>query len=416
VRRPATPTPTTRTSIRTTPTPTPIPTTRRNTGALARCIEPTVESAFLDGIFEQDPLHVPRGEPGRFDDLLSLEDVERMLCSGGLRHPAFRLVKAGARLELGDYATDLPWRPVPFTGTIDVPSAISAFADGATVVLQALHHTHPPVAAFCRLLEAELEQPVQANAYFTPRGSQGLPVHHDTHEVFCLQVAGRKRWLVYEPALELPLRNQRYRPAMGGPGEPVLDIELEPGDTLYMPRGWLHEALTSDEDSLHLTIGVNVYTWLDAMRAALEECADELELRHSVPDDGVASADLLGVLEARLEPENVVRRRRSKLVRTRRPVLEDGLSELRASDALTTETLLERRPTVLSELDDGTLVFEGKRIRVPERAVPELRAIADSEGPFRAHGLPGELDAESRLVLLRRLIREGFVRRSAADG
>lgn len=359
---------------------------------------------------------MPRAEPGRFDHLLSLDDVERMLCSGGLRHPAFRLVKAGTRLDLGDYTTDLPWRPVPFTGTIDVASAVSAFAEGATIVLQALHHTHPPLAAFCRLLEAELEQPVQTNAYFTPRGSQGLPVHHDTHDVFCLQVAGRKRWLVYEPALELPLRNQRYRSELGEPDEPVLDIELEPGDTLYMPRGWLHEALTSDEDSLHLTIGVNVYTWLDAMRAALEECADELELRRSVPEDGVASADLLGILEARLQPDEVVRRRRSKLVRTRRPVLDDALSELRASDVLTTETLVERRPTVLSELDDGTLVFEGKRIRVPDKALGELRAIADSKGPFRATELPGELDAESRLVLLRRLIREGFVRRSAADG
>jgi hypothetical protein len=361
-------------------------------------------------------LFVSRAEPGRYDDLLSLDEVERMLCSGGLRHPAFRLVKAGERLDLGDYASDVPWRPVSFTGTIDVPRAISAFAGGATVVLQALHHTHPPLAAFCRLLEAELEQPVQTNAYFTPRGSQGLPVHHDTHDVFCLQVAGRKRWLVYEPALELPLRGQHYRPELGEPGQPVLDLVLESGDTLYMPRGWLHEALTSDEDSLHLTIGVNVYTWLDALRAALDVCTDELELRRSVPEDGVARSDLLGVLEAKLQPDDVVRRRRSKLVRTRRPVLENALTELRASDALTTETLLERRPTVLSELEDGSLIFEGKRIRVPERAVMELKAIADAERPFRADELPGELDAESRLVLLKRLIREGFVRRSAADG
>ena len=106
-RRRATPTPTTRTSTRTTLTPTrttltptPIPTTRRSTGALARCIEPTGDSEFLDEVFEQEPLYVPRAEPGRYDDLLSLEDLERMLCSGGLRHPAFRLVKAGERLDL----------------------------------------------------------------------------------------------------------------------------------------------------------------------------------------------------------------------------------------------------------------------------------------------------------------------------
>jgi ribosomal protein L16 Arg81 hydroxylase len=184
---------------------------------------------------------------------------------------------------------------------------------------------------------------------------------------------------------------------------------------LYMPRGWLHQALTSNEDSLHLTIGVTVYTWLDAMRASLEACADELELRRSVPDDGVPTADLLAALETRLQPEDVVRRRRSKLVRTRRPVLEDALSELRASDHLTPETLLERRPTVLWELEDDTLVFEGKRIRVPERAATELVAIAESERSFTAEELPGALDAESRLVLLRRLIREGFVRRSAED-
>ena len=359
---------------------------------------------------------MPRTEPGRYDDIFSLDDLERIVCSGGLRHPGFRLVKAGERIQLGDYATDLPWRPVAFTGVIDVPGTLAAFAGGASIVLQALHHTHPPLAAFCRSLEIELGQPVQANAYFTPRSSQGLPVHHDTHDVFCLQLSGEKRWLVYEPALELPLRDQRYGPELGGPGPPVLDLLLRPGDTLYMPRGWLHEALTSNEDSLHLTIGVNLYTWLDALRAALDACADELELRRSVPADGVATADLLRVLRERLAPKDVTRRRLSRLVRTRRPVLVDGLSELRTADSLMTDTLLERRPTVLSELDDGALVFEGRSIHVPAHAQAALRAIAGADRPFRASDLPGELDDEGRLVLLRRLIREGFVRRSAAGG
>ena len=402
-------------STPTTPTPTPTPTIRRSTGALARCIEPTDEHEFLARVYERAPLAVARAEPGRYDDLLSVEDVERMVCSGGLRHPAFRLVKAGERLELGDYATDVPWRPAAFTGTIDVPRALSAFADGATLVLQALHHTHPPLATFCRGLEEELGQPVQANAYFTPRDSQGLPVHHDTHDVFCLQVAGSKRWLVYGPALELPLRDQRYRTEHGEPGEPVLDLVLEPGDMLYMPRGWLHQALTSDTDSLHLTIGANAYTWSDALRAALDSCADDVEFRRSVPDDGVPTADLLAALGERLEPSDVVRRRQSKLVRTRRPVLDGGFSELRSLDTLTVDTVLERRRTVMWELDDGGLVFEGKTVRVPEHALPELKAIAVSDEPFRAVDLPGELDGKGRLVLVRRLIREGFVRRSGGD-
>ena len=92
----------------------------------------------------------------------------------------------------------------------DVPRVLDEVDRGATVVLQGLHLTRHPLAAYSRELEARLGHPVQANAYLTPRRSQGLPVHHDTHDVFVLQVAGTKRWLVYEPVLELPLRDQRY--------------------------------------------------------------------------------------------------------------------------------------------------------------------------------------------------------------
>ena len=356
-----------------------------------------------------------RGEPGRFDDLLSLDEAEGALTSGGLRLPGFRLVRAAERLDARSYTSNLSWRPAPFTGMADVARVVAEVERGATLVLQGLHHTHPPVAVFCRELESVLGHPVQANAYFTPRRSQGLPIHHDTHDVFCLQIAGEKRWLVYEPVLELPLRDQRYRPELGGPDEPVLDLLLRPGDTLYLPRGWLHQALTSETDSLHLTVGVTLQTWLDAVRAALDECVDDVEFRRSVPADGELEVDLLGRLRTRLEPDAVARRTRGRLVRSRRPLLEGQLAELRVLDELTVATLMERRPTVIADLDSAALVFEGKRVQFPEHAAGALSAVFTAEGPFRAADLPGPLDEESRLVLVRRLVREGFLRRSSAD-
>ena len=220
-------------------------------------------------------------EEGRFDDLLSVRDVERLITETALRTPGFRLVKAGATVS--GYTKDLSWRPSAFTGVADVPRVLAEFEAGATIVLQGLHHSWLPLARYCRELEAFLGHPAQANAYFTPRGSQGLPVHHDTHEVFSLQVAGEKRWLVYEPALELPLKDQRYSSELGAPGEPVLDVTLRAGDTLYLPRGWLHQALTSSSDSLHVTVGVNVRRWIDEARALIDEAAaDDVELRRSV--------------------------------------------------------------------------------------------------------------------------------------
>ena len=383
-------------------------------GALARCIEPVAAEEFVADHWERGPLLVERERRSGFDDLLSERDVERLVCSSGIRHPAFRLVKAGETIAVRDYTEDIPWRPSPFSGTADVDRVAAAFADGATIVLQGLHHWWEPLAAFCRTLERELGHPAQANAYYTPRDSQGLPVHHDTHDVFVLQVSGEKRWIVYDPVWELPLKDQRYRPEMGDPRHPSLDVTLRAGDTLYLPRGWLHEALTSATDSLHLTMGVSVYTWIDAFRAALGACEDDVRFRRSVAAGGEGAAALVEALADRLEPGAVARRMRRRFVRTRRPIREGRLSEARELEKLTAETLVERRPTVIADLaaEDGrvALAFEGKTVLLPAHARVEVEDAFAAEAPFRPCDLRGELDEAGRVVLVRRLVREGFLR------
>ena len=391
-----TPTPTTPTQ--TTPT-----RTTPSTLALDRALAPVESESFLAEHWERKPLVVPRAEEGRFDDLLSVRDVERLITETGIRTPGFRVVKAGATVS--GYTTDLAWRPVPFTGVADVRRVLAEFEAGATIVLQGLHHNWLPLARYCRQLEAFLGHPAQANAYYTPRGSQGLPVHHDTHEVISLQVAGEKRWLVYEPVLELPLKTQRYRSALGAPGEPVLDVTLRAGDTMYLPRGWLHQALTSGSDSLHITVGVNVRRWIDEARAELDAQEQELSFREAIDGD---TPPELPVLDA----DAVRRRARERFVRSRRPILDGQLSELRALDQLTVETELERRDTVIADLHGTRLLFEGREIGFPERLAAELEFLLTTEGPFRATDLPGSLDEAGRLVLLKRLVREGFLRRS----
>jgi ribosomal protein L16 Arg81 hydroxylase len=413
-------TPTAATTIRTAPTltaltPTPTAKTRASQGALYRCIEPLAADEFFGSFWEKEPLVLPRAEAGRFTDLLSTEDIERLLCSGGLRYPAFRLVKAGAHIGLHEYTTDVSWRPHPFTATADPGRIAEEFARGATIVLQALHHNWLPVARFCRELEAELGHPAQANAYYTPRRSQGFGVHHDTHDVFCLQISGEKRWLVYAPLLELPLKHQRYSPELGRHGDPIADLTVKAGDTLYLPRGWLHEALTSETDSLHITVGVVTYTWLDAVKAALAECEADVEFRRAVPEDGTEEVDLAARLAERLRPDDVSARKRRRLVETRRPILEGQLSAVAALESLDLDTEVERRPTVLAEIEETTLLFEGTRLAFPARLQEELEAIFSAEGPFTARDLPGPLDDEGRLVLVRRLIREGFLRHTGVE-
>ncbi|HEY7149794.1 MAG TPA: cupin domain-containing protein [Gaiellaceae bacterium] len=289
------------------------------------------------------------------------------------------------------------------------------FQGGATIVLQALQYQHEPLAEFCRELERELGHPAQANAYYTPSSAQGFKVHHDTHDVLCLQVEGEKRWLVYPPVLELPLKHQKYTAELGAPGEPLMDVTMRAGDTLYLPRGWLHQAMTSDTPSLHLTVGINVATWRDAVREALDEVADEdVSFRQGVDEDAVAPDGLLEALAARLTPQAVARRRRRSFVEGRRPIRVDAFDQLRALEELDVDTQVARRETVIADFeidaDAAKIAFEGRALRFPARIAAEVEFMLVADEPFTAADLPGRLDDESRLVLVRRLVREGLLR------
>jgi hypothetical protein len=194
-----------------------------------------------------------------------------------------------------------------------------------------------------------------------------------------------------------------------------MDITMRAGDSLYLPRGWLHQAMTSDAASLHLTVGINVATWRDAIRAAVDEAAsEEVVFRRGVPEDGAAPEGLFEALAARLTPEAVARRQRRSFVEDRRPIRGDAFDQLRALDELDLDTPLERRRTVIAELSDAEdgvrLSFEGRELALPAFLRGDLEFLLATEEPFRPSNLPGRLDDEGRLVLVRRLVREGLLR------
>jgi hypothetical protein len=133
-------------------------------------------------------------DPVGFADLLSLDEVDRILSTTSLRTPSFRLVKAGEQIPESAYTRSGTTGSKPVTGMADPARVFELFEQGATIVLQGLHRYHEPVTRFCRDLEVELGHPCQANVYITPPGAQGLELHDDPHDVFVLQAFGTKSW------------------------------------------------------------------------------------------------------------------------------------------------------------------------------------------------------------------------------
>ena len=159
------------------------------------------------------------------------------------------------------------------------------FGDGCTVRLLSPQLHSDLVQGLLSTLELEFGCMVGANAYLTPGGkSQGFAPHYDDIEAFILQLEGRKRWLVYPPpnkAETLPrFSSSDFTEADIEAVDPVIDTILGPGDVLYMPRGWIHQAhtlkgSTRNDHSLHLTVSaMQKWSWADFLDMILPEALE----------------------------------------------------------------------------------------------------------------------------------------------
>lgn len=368
--------------------------------------------------------------PRDFGDLLSTEAVDELLAERGVRAPFIRMAKNGSLLARDEFLSPAGVG-AEIGDQVDSAKALAAFADGASIVLQGLHRLWPPIIDFVRGLVDDLGHPVQANAYITPPGSRGFDSHHDVHDVFVLQIAGHKHWTIHEPVVEAPLPSQPWtdhRQAIIDrvAATPHIDTTLAPGDALYLPRGWLHSARTTDETSIHLTIGVPALTRVDVVRAAVARVAESVaELRSSLPvgidptdhasleaeatkallafadelrdrahewGDGVAT-DLTREFASRTRPTAV------RPLATLDAMANPGARRVRLRHGLIA--------TVSADTDRVHLHLTGRTISFPAICSAAIHHLVDGAAAD-VTSLPG-LDEADSTVLLRRLLREAVV-------
>ena len=354
-------------------------------------------------------VHLHHTDPSELVGLLSLEDVDHLLTSTALRTPALRLAQDGAVIAPARFTRSATMAGTALTGLVDARKVLDLFDGGATVVLQGLHRYHPPLTRLVRQLELELGHPCQANAYLTPPGAQGFARHSDTHDVFVFQTHGHKQWEVVEPDTS------------DGSAREVL---LEPGLCMYLPTGTPHSARSQDDTSLHVTIGINRLTWRDLLRRLADRALADDRYAEPLPSGWVGdparlASTLDGPLSAltsslsAIDPASVAAERADAFLSERTPALGGGLTDRVRLPALSDATSLERRPTAACVLRPGeerlTVHLGDRSLRMPLRLLPAMEFVRDA-GTFRVEELAPWLDESSRLVVARRLVREGLLR------
>lgn len=384
--------------------------------AFDRIVAPLSVAQFLSGHHEQKILISDRGTPEYFSDILTVETLDDFLSSSWPVHNQVFVVNALSEVAPEEYV--LPDQ------RIDIVRLHQLFDEGATISFRQMQNRLPELAALCRAAEQIFDCPFQTNLYFTPAGGQGFQTHHDTHDVFVLQVYGSKLWRVYDPVIPLPLTGQNFAGNEDRLGPVTKEFTLNAGDLFYCPRGIPHDANATSEPSLHITLGALQRTWAEVMIEAMSElCLRDSDFRKALPQgyatgraDPAAMEETFRTLaerfsgSAQLAP--AMEGLAEEFIASRRAMVPQQRCQIAGLDDLTLDKYVGARPGLIYRCSeaDGRMVLHchSSEISLPQNVSPAV--VHALETPrFRARDLPGNLDDESKVVLLQRLIREGLV-------
>ncbi len=275
---------------------------------LSELIAPLAPERFLAEHWGRKPVHIPAPAGSNRAGVIGWARLNQLLgirTHWGPEHIKLLLNSAPVAPEF--YMDEVPGRGG--TRQLADPAKVEMFlAMGASLVADAVEEVAPEIRALTDALAERFAARVEANLYCSFQGVQAFASHCDLHEVFAIHCVGEKRWRIYANRAENPLEPLTGDDAQAridaAKGPVLMDVTLRPGDVLYIPRGYFHDALASSAESLHLTLGVTphsgklLFELLQEM--ALREPGFRAYLADAREQDGQALAGQLEALGTRL--------------------------------------------------------------------------------------------------------------------
>jgi ribosomal protein L16 Arg81 hydroxylase len=255
-----------------------------NASSWRRLLAPIDPAMFLNEYFGEKPLYIP-GEPDRFAELFSWNELNAVLEQDILSYPQLHLMRDAKDLDPKLYFTKLEGRK-----RLDTAATLKEMIEGATLIINNGEVLWPRLREFLRDLERELRAVVHVDVLAGCSPAPALKVHWDQFECFNLQLSGAKLWKLYQPerryALRkthaFPLRDDVDNPAAPD-APPVWEGVLRTGDLLYVPRGWWHQVIPDEVPSLHIGIGFEPPTGSDLLHWLADRLRTEEIARRNIP-------------------------------------------------------------------------------------------------------------------------------------
>jgi ribosomal protein L16 Arg81 hydroxylase len=264
--------------------------------AFEEIMAPLGAERFFADYEGQKPLHL-KGEPQKFAEVMTWAKLNELLGQATIwSQQSLLLVLDNEPVTAGRYCASAAGRDGGQVLRPDPNKVQDFLRRGATLVANDIDHLSTGLTAFAETMERTLGGKVQGNLYLSSRRRQGFAAHFDTHDVYAIHVEGTKTWHVYEGRAPDPIAHPMFR-SYGqehhekAKGKLLMDVRMEPGDLLYLPRGQYHDALADEGGAVHVAFGITYPIGLDVMSFLYERVIAEPAFRANLPRAGEASSD-----------------------------------------------------------------------------------------------------------------------------
>lgn len=228
---------------------------------LNQLLAPIEPERFFADYHDRKPLHVPAGSDDGKRELLRWDAFNDLLNQTSVwTAQSLKLVLNTQAVPPESYCRVEATQSGPVLRPDPAKVALH-LAAGASAVAGDVQSLTPELADTAQALGRTFAAAVGANVYCSFQGVRAFGTHYDLHHVFAVQTEGEKLWRLYSNRADRPVdfppdTPETRRWLEQSRGAVSAEVLMKPGDVLYLPRGWYHDALAQDGASLHVTFSV----------------------------------------------------------------------------------------------------------------------------------------------------------------
>lgn len=353
---------------------------------------PLTPAQFRAAYFERQPCHLPGALVER---PVAWPDIDHLLGVIEPRVPKMRLFADGPLPEQA-YTEELVERGRA-RRRLNKAKLYDYLRSGATLQINWLEEQSLAAKRLCLEVARFAGAQTSGNAYMSFAGDGSFGRHWDTHDVFVIQLIGRKHWRLFAPTLPLPLTYQTNdRSGHTCPAEPALELVLNEGDVLYVPRGWWHHVIPMQLGSFHLSVGTYAPSLFDyVIQTSAKFLEQQVGIRRafSPADYREAVAEAMRQLaEVLLDPKNAAAFDRDWIGREHMNAEFNIASLDPAAAPLAGSALLSLATFHTPTLEGGVMLVNGVRIQLEPSSEAIVAALRDV-GKLRLDALYARLAA-----------------------